>query len=670
MSVSMEAKLSHIKAFPCFKQFDAGQYDELHALMKEITYQQNEIIVKEHDLIDAVYIILTGQAEVTREVKKRKRTKQLPIATLHEGEAIGLNDTGFYSTTGKRTATVTALSDMLLLRLDIKDLYAFLKKHHLEFCMYTAAEQMLRMQLIKQCLPFNKLSHARLQWLTDRIEEIKLPANTIIFKEGDKGDKCYLIRSGKIEVTINEEGVERQLAILTSPALFGEATFITHAPRNATARVVEEAELLTLDHAYLTELIASENEVANTVMTLMLDRSRPIRNPAVTTHQRTAADGQSVIILKNPGNGSYFKLADEGYYIWNNLDGKHTLQDITLGLAEEYNLFAPDIVAGLISKLNRDNFIKCVDIEASINKSSQPLWIRLILHIQTIMSLHYAIKRPDNWITKTYNKYIWVLFTSVGKILTSLFIIFGFIGLYLTTDQSLSFFHQHKMGLLMVIMIYPFNAIGLILHELAHAYAVKAAGREVHHMGISWSFSGPIAFTDTSDMWLSSRRARIAVNFAGVYADAFFCSICVALIFIIHQPYIQAFLWMYAIYAYVEAFRELSPLQELDGYYILMDWVEKNHLRQRAVTWLVNKFPTCVRHPSLFKENRAELYYWVACFVYLVLVCIITLILQMFFLEIMGVKNVNPYLSLILPIAIVIISVIGIVAEIKYQAEE
>ncbi len=670
MTVSMEARLQLIRAFPCFTQFSVEQYKELAVLMQDKTCQPHEVIVTENDLIDSVYIIVSGEAEVTRTVTHRKKSLQSPVAVLHSGEAIGLNDTGFYSKTGKRTATVTALTEMLLLRLDIKDLYGFLKKHNLELSMYAASAQMLRMRLIKQSLPFGKISHERLQWLAERVEEISLPANSILFNEGDKGDKCYLIRSGKIEVIAHEEGKEHQLAVLKPPVLFGEATLITHAPRNATARVVEDAELLVLKHELLTELIESEDAVSNMFMTLMLDRSRPMKNEHVTVHQRTAADGQELTILKNPDNGAYFKLSNEGYYIWQHLDGKHTMQDITIGMADEFQLFAPNVVAGLISKLTKAGFVSNVDIAMETGKSRQSFWIKLLSSTIRLLDFRIALGDADAWVTVTYQKFVRYFFTPLGKWLMFIFAITGFIALAVSTHTILAFFNAHKISLLLVLIIYPLSLLDLMLHELAHAYAVKAAGREVHYIGVGWMYSGPVAFTDTSDMWLSPRRERMVVNLAGVYADAMFAALCGFLIFIIPNTYVQSLLWIMAIFTYVGALRQLNPLQEYDGYYVLMDWVEKNRLRQHAVLWLVKKLPKCLRHPSLFKKNKPEIYYWLACIAYIVIVSIITLLLQFFVLKALGIQSKNPYLMLLLPLAVAIFSAIGIIVEIKNQAEE
>lgn len=668
-TVSLTKRQDLIKAFPCFAGLTPVQSSELAALMREMHYVAREQIVAENELVDSIYIIVSGEAEVTRETTQRKKIVQVPVAALREGEGIGLNDTGFYSTTGKRTATVTTVTEMLVLRLDLKDLYAFLKKNNLELSMYAASMQMLRMRFIKQSLPFAKLSHERLQWLADRVEDLIVPAGEIIFNQGDQGDTCYLIRSGQVEIIIKQEGEDRRLALLKPPVLFGEATLITHTPRNATARAVEDCELLILRHAHLSELLESEDDVTHMFMTLMVDRSRPIRNANVSVHHRTTVDGQEVTILKNPDSGTYFKLSAEGYFVWQQLDGKQTMQDITLDLAEKFNVFAPDVVAALISKLNKTGFLTNLEINDDTKLSTRPLWVRAMVSVRRVLEARVAFGDADKWVTRQYDRYIKYLFSKVGKLILAVLAITGFIAFIFYTPNVLLFFSVEHASLLLVLALIPLSMVEVILHELGHAFAVKAFGREVHYIGVGWYWFGPIAFTDTSDIWLSTRKPRMIVNLAGIYVDILVAGLCALLILIIPNPYIQSVLWLFALYTYIGGFRMLSPLQEMDGYYVLMDWVEKNRLRQAAVIWLVKVFPKSLRHPHLFKEHWPEVSYWLACLVYLILVTILTLTVQTFVFAVLGIHS-NPYVSLVLPLFVVAFSSLSIIADIRNQAEE
>jgi putative peptide zinc metalloprotease protein len=251
-----------------------------------------------------------------------------------------------------------------------------------------------------------------------------------------------------------------------------------------------------------------------------------------------------------------------------------------------------------------------------------------------------------------------------------LFIIaLGFVCFILTTGNVLLFFSYQHASLLLVLTLIPLSLFEVMFHELGHAFAVKAFGREVHYIGVGWFWTAPVAFTDTSDMWLAKRRPRMLVNLAGVYVDVLSAGVASLLMFAIPNPYIQGMLWLFALYTYVGAFKMLSPLQELDGYYVLMDWVEKNRLRQSAVVWLVKIFPKSIRNPKLFREHKAEVIYWVSCLIYLILVSILTMVVVGFIAQIMGTKP-HPLISLCLPLIVVVISSLGIIADIRNKAEE
>ncbi len=667
--ISQTEREDFINSFPCFSAFTQAQKTTLAMLMQEILVTPNEKIVIENAIVDSIYIIAKGEAEVTQAVKRRHEMVNVLLAVLQPGEAIGLNDTGFYSSTGRRTATVTALSDMLLLRIKVQDLYEFLKQNNLESSMYAASLHMLRMRLIKQSLPFVALSHERLHWLAERVEEIAFSAGEIIFEQGEKGDKCYLIRSGQVEILLKDEkDNKRQIALLKSPQLFGEATLITNDLRNATARAQTDVDMLVLSREYLFELIESENNIASMFMRLMLDRSRPVKNPIVTEHPRTTADGQELTILKNSANGAYFKLSQEGKFIWESLDGQHTLQDLTLSLAEKFKLFAPDMVVALISKLSKSGFINNLNIQNhAANKKS---WLeKTISIVKFLFEKRFAFGDADQFITHTYKKYIRYLFTRSMQIIFAITTIIGLIAFSIETPNVLLFFSFKHASLFLLLGLIPLSLIAVLLHELGHAYAVKAFNREVHYIGVGWRGLKPMAFTDTSDMWLATRKPRVLVNLAGVYVDVLIAGICALILTFISNPYAQAMLWLFALYTYIGAIRMLSPLQETDGYYVLMDWVEKTHLREAAVIWLVKIFPKSIRHPSLFRKYLPEIYYWLACIIFLIVITCLTYTLQLFVLEAFEIRT-NSYFSLILPFAVMIFSSFRILIEIHNQSEE
>jgi len=667
LSLSQQQEL--IQAFPCFSSFSPAQTRALAQLLREFRYAKGETIVKEGELVDAVYIIASGEVEVTHEAEYKNRKTQIPLSILRAKEAIGLNDTGFFSSTGKRTATVAAVKDSLLLRLDLKDLHGFLKEHQLESSMYKAAEQMLRIRLIKQSLPFSKLDHERLLWLAEHVEQIKVPAGRVLFHQGDQGESCYLIRSGQVEVIATEvDGHSHSLATLKPPTLFGEATLITQTPRNATVRAIEDSELLVLSYTHLTELLEKEGNVADMFMTLMVDRSRPSRNDKVKEYPRTTPEGNTIVILKDPEHSTYFKLSPEGWFIWQQLDGQQTLLEITMGLASQFQVFAPNMVVAIISKLARAGFVVNVSTE-SLSTKKQSWFARTFAKIRQLLEIRIVFRDADPWLSKLYNRGVYLLFTRFGQILLGLVILAGTVAFFITENAVVTLLRGLPNSWLLFVAIFPLMVLTVSLHELGHAFMTKSFGHEVHYMGVGWYWTGPVAFTDTSDMWLEGRWRRIAVNAAGIYANLLVASLAALAIPIMPSQYGQAFLWLFALMTYINGFTMLNPLQEMDGYYILMDLSEEPHLRRSAILWLMKQFPSCCRRPALFLKYGAELGYWLACIAFLVVTALITLYVQAFILKLLGLKPPNAFVALLLPLLTAGISGLTIVSEIRNQKD-
>lgn len=675
--LNLEQRVALLKTVPAFATLLTAEDEAaLAQLMHEVCYAPQEVWVKEGALVDSVFILVSGRAEVTLQymkktkILKKVKTREVPVGILRAGDTIGLNNEGFYSQTGKRTATIVALTEVHALALNIEMLHAFFQERpHLKSAMSETTDKLLRVKLIKQSLPFSRLSHERLRWLSDQVEEIIVPAGKIIFQQGAVGDCCYLIRSGQIEIFVTEDdGTERRLSLLKPPTLFGEATLITRSPRNASARAVETCQLLVIDHKYLAELLETENNVAHMFMNLMLDRSCPLKNPHVTMHQRTTIDKQTVYILKNPDNTNYFKLSNEGWFIWEQLNGKKTMQEITLSLVKEFNIFAPDVVAGLISKLAKAGFISNIEMNAHL-PASQPAWVRVMQKTKSILESRIAIGKANKWMTTIYDKVGYLFFTRPGKIVIALLIMTGLIAFGFSTNDAIHDFKTLDHPWILLSLLIPFSVLSVGLHEMGHALATKAFGHEVNYMGVGWYWFGPVAFVDTSDMWLSPRWPRIVVNFAGIVTDLLIGSIAALLVFVMPGAFLPGLFWLFALFSYISAFRMLSPLQELDGYYILMDLFERPHLRRGAVKWLAKNARKTFHSRQMMRAYLPEISYWLACIIFLMLVTLLTLSIQEFIFSVLNIQPASPLLSLMLPFIVVLISSLSIIADLRSQAE-
>ena len=79
-----------------------------------------------------------------------------------------------------------------------------------------------------------------------------------MFRQGDRPTAFYVVRSGVLEV-IEEDpdtGEERQIRTLVRGESFGELGLLMDAPRAATIRAVEEAEVFEVDQGTFDHLLA------------------------------------------------------------------------------------------------------------------------------------------------------------------------------------------------------------------------------------------------------------------------------------------------------------------------------------------------------------------------------------------------------------------------------
>ena len=112
-------------------------------------------------------------------------------------------------------------------------------------------------EFLRKSSLFSSFSPRTLTEIADKMALETHPAGTVIVRQGDPGDKFYLIRSGAAEVTHRVGTQSRSLATLDQGDVFGEAALLSGEPRNATVTATEEVTLCTLDKEQFQAVIDS-----------------------------------------------------------------------------------------------------------------------------------------------------------------------------------------------------------------------------------------------------------------------------------------------------------------------------------------------------------------------------------------------------------------------------
>lgn len=106
------------------------------------------------------------------------------------------------------------------------------------------------------------LPHRVLEDLASRMRLESIPENTAIVREGDVGDRLYIVKEGEAEVVARGDGEkEVTLATLSKTDYFGEIALLRDVPRTATVRSRDSMELYSLERDDFRELLERSEQV-------------------------------------------------------------------------------------------------------------------------------------------------------------------------------------------------------------------------------------------------------------------------------------------------------------------------------------------------------------------------------------------------------------------------
>lgn len=73
------------------------------------------------------------------------------------------------------------------------------------------------------------------------------PARTVIFRQGDEGDRAYVVESGEVEIARADAGTRRVLGTVKKGGIFGEMALIDNEKRMAEAVALSETTCFVVE---------------------------------------------------------------------------------------------------------------------------------------------------------------------------------------------------------------------------------------------------------------------------------------------------------------------------------------------------------------------------------------------------------------------------------------
>ncbi len=134
---------------------------------------------------------------------------------------------------------------------------------------------MMASGLLATVEPFSGLGPRELEQVAHVAVPRSYDRGEVIFREGDSGDTCYVVRAGRVGIQREHmDGRTLTLAELRPGAIFGELAMFGRETRSATAEALEPTALLAILSADFQRVIESSPEIALKMLRAMADRLR------------------------------------------------------------------------------------------------------------------------------------------------------------------------------------------------------------------------------------------------------------------------------------------------------------------------------------------------------------------------------------------------------------
>lgn len=298
--------------------------------------------------------------------------------------------------------------------------------------------------------------------------------------------------------------------------------------------------------------------------------------------------GDVSYVLHRRSTGSHYRVDAATYELIDNMNGVVTVDAVWQQALEDHGSAAPsqDEMLALLSALHEADLL-IVDqrldsehlfarrVKAARSERHQrylnPLYVRFKLH------------DPDNWLSKMQPLAV-VMFSRAAFVLWGALLLLALVRLAPESTRLVAeirdfdfFAPQHVLGFVIAYLVLK------LLHELAHAFAVKRRGGEVHELGIALMVLLPIPFVNASaSAVFPGKRDRMLVDAAGILAEIGVAALA-ALVWLGTSGQVHDIALMLMLIGGVSTVLfNGNPLLKFDGYYLLADWLEIPNLAQRS----------------------------------------------------------------------------------------
>src|SRR5438445_10153697 len=298
--------------------------------------------------------------------------------------------------------------------------------------------------------------------------------------------------------------------------------------------------------------------------------------------------GAEYVVVHNPARRTYARLDPREFDLLPLMDGQHSVKELVIAYYQRCGVLAMARVAGLVRLLRQQRFL----VEGSLD-----VYCALAARLRRDCSQRQPLAKTTT--SAAFDRFLGDAYLAWGHLFfhpawLAIGVALGVLGAALVLlELERGRYTLYEIGgstLLTVVLLLILALAALAVHELGHGLAVKHAGRRVQEAGVRLYFGLPAAFVDTTDIWMAPPRHRLLTAFAGPWTGLVLGGLCAIGAAVVPTGPLGAFLFTAAFVFLVDNLFNFNPLLELDGYYMLIDFLDRPLLRARSLAFVRGPF--------------------------------------------------------------------------------
>ena len=227
--------------------------EQLLATLTRKTLQAGDTLFQQGDVGNSMYIVREGRLEAR---VRQANGSEMKVGEISSGDPVGEIQ---LLTGGRRTATVRAIADTLLLEFPsdrIKEISQTFPESYQQ--LKQKILQRLRRNQLMALMPnlMDDFNEHQLQDLEAQLEWLRAKKGDQLIQQGDPGDAMYIVVSGRLRVVHeNPDGTQEHLLEIARGETVGEMSFFTNDSRSASVYAMRDSVLVKLSQSVFYELI-------------------------------------------------------------------------------------------------------------------------------------------------------------------------------------------------------------------------------------------------------------------------------------------------------------------------------------------------------------------------------------------------------------------------------